>query len=401
MADTLKDSPNIIRNMAETDKKRVIAILGSTGSIGVQTLQVVEEHPECFEVYALTANERVEELIAQARKFQPEAVVIANEAKYEQLKEALQDLPIKVYGGYEAICQIVQSQPIDIVVTALVGFAGLRPTIEAIKAGKAIALANKETMVVAGELVNKLAYQYKTPILPVDSEHSAIFQCLAGETDNRIEKLILTASGGPFRTFSKQELENVTKEQALKHPNWSMGAKITIDSASMMNKGLEVIEAKWLFGVCPSDIEVVVHPQSIIHSMVQFADGAVKAQLGTPDMRLPIMYALSYPMRLPSTFGRLDFTTMKELTFETPDLERFPNLQLAYHALKMGGNMPCVLNAANEVCVSAFLRDKIKFTEMSRIIERALQSVDYQLSPTLDQLIATDSVTRRIVEGWL
>ena len=387
--------------MAETDKKRVIAILGSTGSIGVQTLQVVEEHPECFEVYALTANERVEELIAQARKFQPEAVVIANEAKYEQLKEALQDLPIKVYGGYEAICQIVQSQPIDIVVTALVGFAGLRPTIEAIKAGKAIALANKETMVVAGELVNKLAHQYKTPILPVDSEHSAIFQCLAGETDNRIEKLILTASGGPFRTFSKKELENVTKEQALKHPNWSMGAKITIDSASMMNKGLEVIEAKWLFGVCPSDIEVVVHPQSIIHSMVQFADGAVKAQLGTPDMRLPIMYALSYPMRLPSTFGRLDFTTMKELTFETPDLERFPNLQLAYHALKMGGNMPCVLNAANEVCVSAFLRDKIKFTEMSRIIERALQSVDYQLSPTLEQLIATDSVTRRIVEGWL
>jgi 1-deoxy-D-xylulose-5-phosphate reductoisomerase len=381
--------------------KRVIAVLGSTGSIGTQTLQVVEEHPECFEVYALTANERVEELIAQARKFQPEAVVIANESKYEQLKEALQDLPIKVYGGYEAICQIVQSQPIDIVVTALVGFAGLRPTIEAIKAGKAIALANKETMVVAGELVNKLAHQYKTPILPVDSEHSAIFQCLAGETDNRIEKLILTASGGPFRTFSKQELENVTKEQALKHPNWSMGAKITIDSASMMNKGLEVIEAKWLFGVCPSDIEVVVHPQSIIHSMVQFADGAVKAQLGTPDMRLPIMYALSYPMRLPSTFGRLDFTTMKELTFETPDLERFPNLQLAYHALKMGGNMPCVLNAANEVCVSAFLRDKIKFTEMSRIIERALQSVDYQLSPTLDQLIATDSVTRRIVEGWL
>ncbi len=387
--------------MAETDKKRVIAILGSTGSIGVQTLQVVEEHPECFEVYALTANERVEELIAQARKFQPEAVVIANEAKYEQLKEALQDLPIKVYGGYEAICQIVQSQPIDIVVTALVGFAGLRPTIEAIKAGKAIALANKETMVVAGELVNKLAHQYKTPILPVDSEHSAIFQCLAGEADNHIEKLILTASGGPFRTFSKKELETVTKEQALKHPNWSMGAKITIDSASMMNKGLEVIEAKWLFGVCPDDIEVVVHPQSIIHSMVQFADGAVKAQLGTPDMRLPIMYALSYPVRLPSTFGRLDFTTMKELTFEAPDLERFPNLQLAYHALKMGGNMPCVLNAANEVCVSAFLHDKIKFTEMSRLIERALQSVDYQLNPTLDQLIATDCITRRTVEGWI
>lgn len=387
--------------MAETDKKRVIAILGSTGSIGMQTLQVVEEHPECFEVYALTANEKVEELIAQARKFQPEAVVIANETKYGQLKEALQDLPIKVYGGYEAICQVVQSQPIDIVVTALVGFAGLRPTIEAIKAGKAIALANKETMVVAGELINRLAHQYRTPILPVDSEHSAIFQCLAGETDNQIEKLILTASGGPFRTFSKKELETVTKEQALKHPNWNMGAKITVDSASMMNKGLEVIEAKWLFGVCPDKIEVVVHPQSVIHSMVQFADGAVKAQLGTPDMRLPIMYALSYPVRLPSTFGRLDFAAMKELTFEAPDLERFPNLQLAYHALKMGGNMPCVLNAANEVCVSAFLRDKIGFTEMSRIIERAMQSVDYQLNPTLDNLIATDCATRRIVEGWL
>ena len=387
--------------MAETDKKRVIAILGSTGSIGMQTLQVVEEHPECFEVYALTANEKVEELIAQARKFQPEAVVIANETKYGQLKEALQDLPIKVYGGYEAICQVVQSQPIDIVVTALVGFAGLRPTIEAIKAGKAIALANKETMVVAGELINRLAHQYRTPILPVDSEHSAIFQCLAGETDNQIEKLILTASGGPFRTFSKKELETVTKEQALKHPNWNMGAKITVDSASMMNKGLEVIEAKWLFGVCPDKIEVVVHPQSVIHSMVQFADGAVKAQLGTPDMRLPIMYALSYPVRLPATFGRLDFAAMKELTFEAPDLERFPNLQLAYHALKMGGNMPCVLNAANEVCVSAFLRDKIGFTEMSRIIERAMQSVDYQLNPTLDNLIATDCATRRIVEGWL
>lgn len=386
--------------MTETHK-RVIAILGSTGSIGVQTLQVVEEHPERFEVYALTANEKVEELIEQARKFLPEAVVIANEAKYEQLKEALKDLPIKVYGGYESICQIVQSQPIDIVVTALVGFAGLRPTIEAIKAGKAIALANKETMVVAGELVNELALKHCTPILPVDSEHSAIFQCLAGETENQVEKLILTASGGPFRTFSKEELEKVTKEQALKHPNWSMGAKITIDSASMMNKGLEVIEAKWLFGIEPSKIEVVVHPQSVIHSMVQFTDGAVKAQLGTPDMRLPIMYALSYPTRLSSSFERLDFATMKELTFEAPDMERFPNLQLAYHALTMGGNMPCVLNAANEVCVAAFLKEKIKFTEMSRLIERALQSSDYQLKPTLDNLIATDCATRRMVEGWI
>ncbi|MBE6303783.1 MAG: 1-deoxy-D-xylulose-5-phosphate reductoisomerase [Bacteroidales bacterium] len=381
--------------------KRVIAVLGSTGSIGTQTLQVVEEHPECFEVYALTANERVEGLIEQARKFLPEAVVIANEEKYEQLKEALQDLPIKVYAGYESVCQIVQSQPIDIVVTALVGFAGLRPTIEAIKAGKAIALANKETMVVAGELINELAIKHQVPILPVDSEHSAIFQCLAGESDNRVEKIILTASGGPFRTFSKEQLESVTKEQALKHPNWNMGAKITIDSASMMNKGLEVIEARWLFGVKPEEIEVVVHPQSVIHSMVQFADGAVKAQLGTPDMRLPIMYALSYPTRLPSSFERLNFATMKELTFEQPDTERFPNLQLAYHALTMGGNMPCVLNAANEVCVSAFLSDKIKFTEMSRLIERAMQSADYRLKPTLDNLFDTDKQTRQMVKGWI
>ena len=381
--------------------KRVIAILGSTGSIGSQTLQVVEEHPEYFEVYALTANEKVEELIEQARKFNPEAVVIANESKYQQLKEALQDLPIKVYGGYDAICQIVQSQPIDIVVTALVGFSGLQPTIEAIKAGKAIALANKETMVVAGELINDLAIKHQVPILPVDSEHSAIFQCLAGETNNKVEKLILTASGGPFRTFSKEQLETVTKEQALKHPNWSMGAKITIDSASMMNKGLEVIEAKWLFGIDVSNIDVVIHPQSVIHSMVQFNDGAIKAQLGTPDMRLPIMYALSYPMRLSSTFERLDFTTIHEFTFEKPDIDRFPNLQLAYQALTMGGNMPCVLNAANEACVAAFLHDKIKFHEMSRLIERALQSTDYRLKPTLENLIETDRTTRRMVEGWL
>ena len=382
-------------------KKRTIAILGSTGSIGTQTLQVVDEHPECFEVYALTANDRVDELIEQARKYQPEAVVIANEAKYEYLKEALQDMPIKVYGGYEAICQIVQSGPIDVVVTALVGFSGLRPTIEAIKAGKAIALANKETMVVAGELINELAMKHEVPILPVDSEHSAIFQCLAGEADNKVEKLILTASGGPFRTFSKEQLETVTKEQALKHPNWSMGAKITIDSASMMNKGFEVIEAKWLFGMDAKGIDVIVHPQSVIHSMVQFADGTVKAQLGTPDMRLPIMYALSYPVRLPSTFERLDFGKTTELTFEQPDMERFPNLQLAYQALTMGGNMPCVLNAANEVCVAAFLKEKIKFTEMSRLIERAMQSIDYQLKPTLDNLLETDRNTRRMVEGWI
>ena len=384
-----------------TENKRVIAILGSTGSRGTQTLQVVEEHPECFEVYALTAKSRVDELIEQARKFNPEAVVIADETKYEQLKEALADLPIKVYAGYEAICEIVQSEPIDVVVTAMVGFSGLRPTIEAIKAGKAIALANKETMVVAGELITRLANEYKVPIMPVDSEHSAIFQCLAGEEHNRIEKLILTASGGPFRTFTAEQLEKVTKEQALKHPNWSMGAKITIDSATMMNKGFEVMEAKWLFGIEAKDIEVVVHPQSVIHSMVQFADGAVKAQLGTPDMRLPIMYALSYPTRLGSSFERLDFGKLGELTFEKPNLELFPNLRHAYDALAMGGNMPCVVNAANEVCVAAFLADRIKFTDMSRIIERAMQSADFTIKPTLDDYIATDAEVRKMADNWI
>ena len=385
----------------ETARKRQIAILGSTGSIGTQTLQVVEEHPECFEVYAITANTRVDELIAQARKFMPEAVVIADETKYQKLKEALDDLPIKVYAGYESICQIVESGPIDIVVTAMVGFSGLRPTINAIKAGKAIALANKETMVVAGEMINALAMEYNTPILPVDSEHSAIFQCLAGEMSNRIEKLILTASGGPFRTFTKEQLEHVTKEQALKHPNWSMGAKITIDSASMMNKGFEVMEAKWLFGVGAKDIEVVVHPQSVIHSMVQFEDGAIKAQLGTPDMRLPIMYALTYPSRLTSSFGRLDWSSIKEFTFEKPNLEVFPNLRLAYEALAKGGNIPCVVNAANEVCVAAFLNDRIKFTDMPRLIERAMDEATYILKPTLDDYLETDKEIRRVVEEWI
>jgi 1-deoxy-D-xylulose-5-phosphate reductoisomerase len=385
----------------ETARKRQIAILGSTGSIGTQTLQVVEEHPECFEVYAITANTRVDELIAQARKFMPEAVVIADETKYPQLKEALDDLPIKVYAGYEAICQIVESGPIDIVVTAMVGFSGLRPTINAIKAGKAIALANKETMVVAGELINALAMEHKTPILPVDSEHSAIFQCLAGEMHNKVEKLILTASGGPFRTFTKEQLEHVTKEQALKHPNWSMGAKITIDSASMMNKGFEVMEAKWLFGVGAQDIEVVVHPQSVIHSMVQFEDGAIKAQLGTPDMRLPIMYALTYPSRLPSSFGRLDWNNIKEFTFEKPNLELFPNLRLAYEALAKGGNIPCVVNAANEICVAAFLNDRVKFTAMPRLIERAMNEATYILKPTLDDYLETDREIRRIVDEWI
>ena len=385
----------------EEIRKRSIAILGSTGSIGTQTLQVVEEHPDKFEVYAITANTRVDELIQQARKFLPEAVVIADESKYPKLKEALSDLPIKVYGGYESICQIVESKPIDIVVTAMVGFSGLRPTINAIKAGKAIALANKETMVVAGELVNELAIKHQTPILPVDSEHSAIFQCLAGEMHNKVEKLILTASGGPFRTFTKEQLEHVTRQQALKHPNWSMGAKITIDSASMMNKGFEVMEAKWLFGVGAEDIEVVVHPQSVIHSMVQFGDGAIKAQLGTPDMRLPIMYALTYPVRLPSSFERIDWNTLKELTFEKPNLELFPNLRHAYTALAQGGNIPCVVNAANEICVAAFLEERIKFTDMPKLIERAMEKATYILKPTLDDYLETDKEIREMVKAWI
>ena len=385
----------------EEIKKRCIAILGSTGSIGTQTLQVVEEHPDKFEVYAITANTRVDELIEQARKFMPEAVVIADESKYPKLKEALADLPIKVYGGYESICQIVESKPIDIVVTAMVGFSGLRPTINAIKAGKAIALANKETMVVAGEMINELAMKHQTPILPVDSEHSAIFQCLAGEMHNKVEKLILTASGGPFRTFTKEQLEHVTREQALKHPNWSMGAKITIDSASMMNKGFEVMEAKWLFGVGAEDIEVVVHPQSVIHSMVQFGDGAIKAQLGTPDMRLPIMYALTYPVRLPSSFERIDWKTLKELTFEKPDLDLFPNLRHAYTALAEGGNIPCVVNAANEICVAAFLEERIKFTDMPKLIERAMEKATYILKPTLDDYLETDREIREMVKSWI
>lgn len=382
-------------------KKRTIAILGSTGSIGTQTLQVVEEHPDKFEVYAITANTRVDELIQQARKFMPEAVVIADDSKYPKLKEALADLPIKVYGGYESICQIVESKPIDIVVTAMVGFSGLRPTINAIKAGKAIALANKETMVVAGELINELAMKHQTPILPVDSEHSAIFQCLAGEMNNKVEKLILTASGGPFRTFTKEQLEHVTVQQALKHPNWSMGAKITIDSASMMNKGFEVMEAKWLFGVGAEDIEVVVHPQSVIHSMVQFGDGAIKAQLGTPDMRLPIMYALTYPTRLSSSFERIDWSRLKELTFEKPNLELFPNLRHAYTALAQGGNIPCVVNAANEICVAAFLEERIKFTDMPKLIARAMEKATYILKPTLDDYLETDKEIREMVKSWI
>ena len=380
-------------------KKKQIAILGSTGSIGTQALQVIAEHPDRYEAYALTANNQVDLLIEQARRFQPEAVVIANEQKYPALKEALADLPIKVYAGAEAISQVVESQPIDIVLTAMVGYAGLRPTINAIRAGKAIALANKETLVVAGDLINQLAQEYRTPILPVDSEHSAIFQCL--EPGNAIEKVILTASGGPFRHLSHEQLATVTKAQALKHPTWNMGAKITIDSASMMNKGFEVIEAKWLFGVRPEQIEVVVHPQSVIHSMVQFEDGAVKAQLGMPDMRLPIQFAFSYPERVRSSFDRLDFMKCRELTFEAPDTQRFRNLALAYEALHRGGNLPCIVNAANEVVVAAFLADRVSFLGMSDAIEEAMQRMPFIASPTYEDYVETDAETRRFTESLL
>ena len=380
--------------------KRKICILGSTGSIGTQALQVIEEHNDMFEAYVLTAGNNADLLISQARKFVPCAVVIADESKYESVRSALADLPIQVYAGSEALCQVVTMEPVDMVLTALVGFSGLRPTIAAIKAGKPIALANKETLVVAGELITALCQEYNVPMLPVDSEHSAIFQSLMGE-ESPIEKIILTASGGPFRKFTLDEMKNVTAAQALKHPNWDMGAKITIDSATMMNKGFEVMEAKWLFGVGPEDIEVVVHPQSVIHSMVQFEDGAIKAQLGTPDMRLPIMYALTYPKRLESSFSRIDWTTLRELTFETPDLERFPNLQHAYTALSHGGNMPCVVNAANEICVDAFLKDRIGFTDMPKLIERAMQTTPYILKPSLEDYLETDKEVRRMVSEWV
>lgn len=379
--------------------KKKIVILGSTGSIGTQALDVIEEHSDLYEAYALTANNSVDLLIKQARKFLPEVVVIANEEKYPLLKDALSDLPIKAYAGADAICQIVQEKPVDIVLASMVGYAGLRPTIEAIKAGKVIALANKETLVVAGELINSLVNKYNVPLLPVDSEHSAIFQCL--EMNNKIEKIILTASGGPFRKSSKEELLHVTKEQALKHPNWDMGAKITIDSASMMNKGFEVMEAKWLFGVSPEQIEVVVHPQSVIHSMVQFEDGAVKAQLGVPDMRLPIQYAFSYPNRLKSSFDRLDFTTMGNLTFEKPDLTRFRNLDLAYKALNQGGNMPCIINAANEVVVDAFLHDKISFLAMSDVIENTMSKIAFISKPTYEDYVNTDDEARKLAASLI
>jgi 1-deoxy-D-xylulose-5-phosphate reductoisomerase len=374
-----------------------IAILGSTGSIGTQTLEVIKQNPERFELYAITGNNNVDLLVKQAREFLPEVVCVANESLYQQVKDALNDLPIKVFSGKESIAEMVQMQPIDIVVTAMVGYAGLLPTIRAIEAGKTIALANKETLVVAGELICDLAQKYNALILPVDSEHSAIFQCLAGECNSKIEKILLTASGGPFRTFSFDALKSVTAKQALKHPNWEMGAKITIDSASMMNKGFEVIEAKWLFGLNAEQIEVLVHPQSIVHSMVQFADGAIKAQLGAPDMKLPIQYALTYPERIEADFPRVDFTKTTQLTFEKPDLQKFRNLQFAFDAMKKGGNLPCILNAANEVVVKAFLEERISFLQMSELIEFAMRKVEFIAQPTYEDYVETDKKTRIFV----
>ncbi|MBR5577055.1 MAG: 1-deoxy-D-xylulose-5-phosphate reductoisomerase [Bacteroidaceae bacterium] len=373
--------------------KRKICILGSTGSIGTQALQVIEEHSDLFEAYVLTAGNNADLLIEQARKFLPCAVVIADESKYVYVSEALSGLPVQVYAGSEALCQVVAMEPVDMVLTALVGFSGLRPTISAIKARKPIALANKETLVVAGELITALCKEYNVPMLPVDSEHSAIFQSLMGE-ESPIEKLILTASGGPFRKFSLDEMKNVTAAQALKHPNWDMGAKITIDSASMMNKGFEVIEAKWLFDVDADRIQVVVHPQSIVHSAVQFQDGAVKAQLGAPDMRVPIQLAMSYPVRLESSFPRIDWWDMQDLTFERPDMERFPCLAMAYEAIRRGGNAACVVNAANEVVNLAFRQEKCGFLQMAEIIQKTLDKVEYIKEPSLEDYLETDRIAR-------
>ncbi|ADR22849.1 1-deoxy-D-xylulose 5-phosphate reductoisomerase [Marivirga tractuosa] len=374
--------------------KKSIAILGSTGSIGTQALEVIKSHPDHFQVEVLTAQNNVDLLIQQSIQFRPNAVVIGNDAFYDKVFNVLDPLGIKVYSGEKSLASVVQMDTIDVVLTALVGYAGLLPTIKAIEAGKHIALANKETLVVAGELVTSLAKQKGVNIYPVDSEHSAIFQCLVGEFHNPIEKVILTASGGPFRGRSKKFLESVKKEQALKHPNWDMGAKITIDSASLMNKGLEVIEAKWLFNLREDQVDVVVHPQSIIHSMVQFEDSSIKAQMGLPDMRVPIMFALSYPDRLKADFPRFNFMDYPQLTFEQPDSDTFRNLALAFHALGREGNAACILNAANEVVVSAFLEDKISFLGMSEVIESCLDKVDFVKTPSLEDYISTDKETR-------
>ena len=388
---------------SKVESRKQLAILGSTGSIGTQTLDVVRAYPERYGVYALCANRSIDLLVAQAKEFHPEVVCIADESLYEALSSQLSAIHFegKVWTGADAIAEVVTMGSVDIVVAAMVGYAGLRPTIEAIKAGKTIALANKETLVVAGEIICDLALQHHAPILPVDSEHSAIFQSLVGEDRSEIEKILLTASGGPFRTFTREQMETVTAADALKHPNWEMGAKITIDSASMMNKGFEVIEAKWLFGVPVEKIEVLVHPQSIVHSAVQFTDGAIKAQLGAPDMRLPIQYALSFPERLASDFPRADLFALKNLTFEKPDLERFPNLGLAYEAMRRGGNIPCVLNAANEVANLAFRENRCGFLQMSDIISETMAKAAFIAKPTYEDYVATDLEARKIANSFI
>lgn len=376
------------------DEVKRIAVLGSTGSIGTQALEIIKANPDAFCAEVIAANSNADLLIHQARAFEPNAVVIADESKYQVVKDALRDLPIKVFTGNASLDEVVQMETIDLVLAAIVGYAGLSSTLKAVEAGKPIALANKETLVVAGDIVTRLAREKGVNIYPVDSEHSAIFQCLAGEFHNPVEKIILTASGGPFRGKSRKELEHVTRAEALKHPNWTMGAKITIDSASLMNKGLEVIEAKWLFALKPEQIEVIVHPQSIIHSLVQFTDGSIKAQLGLPDMKLPIQYAFSYPARLKNDFPRFDFRDFSQFTFEQPDYETFRNLSLAFEAMRAGGNKPCVLNAANEVAVQAFLEEKIGFLEMSKVVEQCLTNISMIPQPTYADYVASDKETR-------
>lgn len=383
------------------EKKRRIAILGSTGSIGTQALDVISRHSNRFEAYVLVANNNVQLLIEQARRFMPEVVIIGNIAKYQQLKDALVDLPIKIWGGSEAIEQVVTDENIDIVLTAMVGISGLKPTLSAITAGKAIALANKETLVVAGELISSLSLKHKAPIIPVDSEHSAILQCLNGEGANKIDKILLTASGGPFRNHTADQLKKVTRQEALNHPNWSMGDKISIDSSTMMNKGFEMIEAKWLFDVEPSQVEILIHPQSIIHSMVQFVDSSIMAQMGQPDMRVPIQYAFSFPQRLELNVEPVNFFQLSQLTFEKPDRNMFPNLDYAFQAIDTGGNMPCILNAANEVAVELFLQEKIGFMKMSHLIEKAMNQSSYIKHPSLNDYIETDKETREIIYSYL
>ena len=381
--------------------KKQICILGSTGSIGTQALNVIRQHSDLYEAYALTANDNWEKLAAQARQFNPAAVVIANEAHYEDLKARLADTDVKVYAGHKALCEIVEAQPIDMVLAALVGFAGFEPTIRAIKARKKICLANKETLVVAGELILNLVQQYHVDLLPVDSEHSAIFQCLVGEEMNEVDKILLTCSGGPFRTFTHEQLRTVTAADALRHPTWKMGAKITIDSASLMNKGFEVMEAKWLFGIPADRIEVLIHPQSVVHSGVQYKDGAVKAQLGVPDMRLPIQYAFSFPKRLNLQGDRLDLFKVQKLEFFKPDVDKFPCLRLAYEAIHQGGNMPCILNAANEVANAAFRRGECSFLGMADIIAKTMKKATFDKTPDLDTYFKTDAEARQIATALL